>query len=168
MSIDLKVISENELVAEGVTYRCAIGSAGFIDGAAKCEGDKKTPIGRFHLRECWYRADRIERPTTQLIVKRIKEEDGWCDAPEHPEYNRHVSLPFDASHEKLWREDHAYDLIVPIGYNDFPIEAGKGSAIFLHVAQPDFRGTEGCVALAIEDLLALLPKLTPDSMIAIR
>lgn len=59
-------------------------------------------------------------------------------------------------HEKLFREDHQYDIVVPLGYNDAPVIAGKGSAIFLHVAKPDYSGTEGCIALSLPDLLEIL------------
>ena len=82
-------------------------------------------------------------------------------------YNRPVSLPFAASHEKLWRDDHVYDVIVELGYNDDPVEPGRGSAIFMHVARPNFEPTEGCVALEREDLLALLEMMLPDTEIEI-
>src|SRR6185312_8513924 len=86
----------------------------------------------------------------------IAPQDGWCDDPADTVYNRPVHLPYRARAERLWREDGIYDLIVPLGYNDAPAVPGLGSAIFLHVARPDFGPTEGCVALARADLLALL------------
>ena len=70
-------------------------------------------------------------------------------------------------HEKLWRDDHAYDLIIPLGYNDNPPAAGKGSAIFMHIAQPDWRGTEGCVALAQQDLLEIVKNCDINTFINI-
>ena len=98
----------------------------------------------------------------------LREEMGWCDDAEHPRYNQLVRLPFGASHEQLWREDDCYDLIVPMGYNDDPIMAGRGSAIFLHIAKPDFSGTEGCIALSKEHLLDVLIRLDSTSHISVK
>ena len=162
---DILVTSVDTLSFNGNEYACAIGKAGFTHD--KREGDNKTPIGRFALRECWVRADRVQTPETSLHIRTITKQDGWCDDPEHPAYNTHVKLPFASRHERLWRDDHAYDIIVSLGYNDDPIIPGKGSAIFLHVAQPDFRGTEGCVALAEPDLRQILRALTPETHIHI-
>jgi len=92
---------------------------------------------------------------------------GWCDDPMDVEYNRQVRLPFHARHEKLWREDHVYDLIVELGFNDDPVITGRGSAIFLHVAKPDYSPTEGCVACALGDLLALLKAARPGDALRI-
>jgi len=150
----IQVISAEKLLFNDKSYRCAIGPAGFTQD--KREGDKATPVGEFALRECWYRADRVAPPQTKLPLRRIAESDGWCDAPEDLQYNRHVTLPYAASHEKLWLEDHTYDVMVPLGYNDDPIIPGKGSAIFLHVAKPGYTPTAGCVALALPDLLEVL------------
>jgi len=143
------------VVIHGREYACAIGRAGLTGD--KHEGDLATPMGRFALRACYYRPDRImPPPETQLPLIPLAPNDGWCDDATHELYNKPVKLPFDASHEKLWRDDHAYDLIVPLGYNDDPIAAGKGSAIFWHLAQPDWRGTEGCVAIERDVMLDVL------------
>lgn len=159
------VVSGNELRFRNKTYRCAIGRAGC--SRDKHEGDGKTPVGRFHLRECWYRADRLEKPVTGLPVKAIGEDDGWCDDPKSPYYNQHVKLPCGDSHEALWRDDHRYDLLVPIGYNDHPVISERGSAIFIHVAEEDYAPTAGCVALNRKDLLALLPQWSAGTVIEI-
>lgn len=166
MTHRLRVISKSELVMDGKTYRIAIGKNGFA--AEKREGDNCTPLGAFLFRECWYRADKIAKPETNLPLRVIQPDDGWCDAPDHPAYNTHVKLPFAASHEKLWREDDVYDLIVPMGYNDNPPVAGLGSAIFMHVARPAYEGTEGCVALRKDELLELLKIIEPEDRIDIR
>lgn len=160
------VVSGHTLVFQGKKYRCAIGKGGF--SADKKEGDGCTPIGTFPLRECWYRADRTSAPQTNLPLKIINENDGWSDDPKAGEYNKHVQLPYIPSHERLWREDHVYDLIVPIGYNDDPVVSGKGSAIFLHLAHDDYRPTEGCIALAKSDFLAILPAITTQTTIEIK
>lgn len=133
----------------------------------KTEGDGGTPVGMFPLRRVLYRPDRLDAPATGLPVEAIKPDQGWCDDPAHPDYNRPVSLPFAASHEKLWRDDGVYDVIVILGHNDDPPVPGKGSAIFMHVARPDYGPTEGCVALALEDLLDVLAKCRPGDTIRI-
>ena len=160
---DITVISKNELQFNGKIYRCSIGENGFTDD--KKEGDKKTPIGRFLLRECWYRSDRIAQPKTPLTTRIIKENDGWCDAPENEYYNKHIKLPFAASHEILWREDNIYDIIVPLGFNDEQIIKGGGSAIFFHLARPDYSPTLGCIAVSLEDMLEILAKFAAKSFL---
>lgn len=161
----IQVISDHELTFMGKSYRCAVGKKGFAKD--KREGDHCSPTGTYSLRECWYRPDRLEAPHTKLFVRPIFENDGWCDASGDANYNQHVKLPYDASHENLWRDDHVYDVIVPLSYNDDPAEAGKGSAIFMHIARPDFSGTEGCVALTKEDLLEVLKNASADTQITI-
>lgn len=146
-------------------FPCSLGKAGVTD--EKREGDLKTPLGRFPLRRVYYRADRLDRPETDLPTEALTPEDGWCDDPAHNLYNRPVRLPFAGHHEKLWRDDPVYDLIVVLGHNDDPPVPGKGSAIFLHIARDDFSGTEGCVALARSDLIAVLAEAGPGSMIEI-
>lgn len=149
-------------------YPCAIGRSGLIKAAQKREGDGASPIGRWPLKHLYYRADRLARPVTELPCTIITQRLGWCDAPADPAYNRLVTLPYAASHETLWREDHAYDLIVELGHNDAPPVPGLGSAIFLHVAKPGYTPTEGCIALAVEDLLAVLIHCTAASILDIR
>jgi L,D-peptidoglycan transpeptidase YkuD (ErfK/YbiS/YcfS/YnhG family) len=159
------VTDPNSLTFGDHTYRCALGANGVTDTPQ--EGDEATPRGRYHLRECWYRADRLAAPETQLPLRIIKPDDGWCDDPAHTAYNRPVKLPFAASHERLWLDDHVYDLIIPIGFNDDPPIAGCGSAIFLHLARPDFSPTLGCVAVALPTLLTILRSLDTASEIVI-
>ena len=134
--------------------RCALGRDGVR--AHKREGDGATPAGAWPMRRLLYRADRLALPPTRLAAAALTPADGWCDDPADPRYNTAVPLPCDASAEALWREDGVYDLIVPLGYNDAPVVPGRGSAIFLHVAKADYAPTEGCIALAREDLLAVL------------
>lgn len=145
--------------------RCALGRSGV--GVAKREGDGLTPAGTFPLRRVMYRPDRLQPPETGLSAHTIDPSDGWCDDPRDPRYNQLIRLPCGAGHERLWRDDGLYDLLAVIGYNDKPIGAGLGSAIFLHVAQPDYAATEGCVALAMPDLIALLRVCRPGDRIVI-
>ena len=116
----------------------------------------------------FYRPDKGPPPETGLPVIGLKPEDGWSDDPSEPSYNRLVPLPCRGSHERLWREDGLYDLIVELGYNDDPVVAGAGSAIFLHVARAGYAPTEGCIALAQEELRAVLKLLGGGSVIEIR
>lgn len=153
---DIIVRSDGLLTFGGLRFRCALGKGGAKPEADKREGDGATPLGRYALRQVWYRPDRLAPPQTRLPLRALMPQDGWCDDPADPAYNRHVPLPYAASHERLWRDDPLYDVIVVLGHNDDPPVPGLGSAIFLHVARPDYGGTEGCVALALPDLLALL------------
>ncbi|BBK45316.1 hypothetical protein STVA_53360 [Allostella vacuolata] len=150
-----RVDPEGYLEAGGRRLRCAIGKGGIR--ADKREGDGATPVGRFALRRLLYRADRLASvPATGLPTTAIARDDGWCDDPEAPDYNRPVRLPHPARHERMWREDALYDLVVVIGHNDDPVEPGAGSAVFVHVARDGYDPTEGCVALSRPDLLWLL------------
>jgi L,D-peptidoglycan transpeptidase YkuD (ErfK/YbiS/YcfS/YnhG family) len=146
-------------------YAAAIGKTGVT--AVKAEGDHASPIGNYALRAVYYRADKIQKPTTSLPVHIIQKTDGWCDDPAHPLYNRKISTPFDASHETLWRDDDVYDLVVILGHNDNPPMPGKGSCIFMHVARENYEGTEGCVALSLPDLQDLLGRVAPNTQISI-
>lgn len=131
------------------------------------EGDGITPRGSFPIREIFYRPDRIARPNVKLPLRAIAEHDGWCDSPTDSNYNRLVTLPYAASAEQMWRDDHLYDLVAVLGYNDDPVVPGKGSAIFLHLAKPDYAHTQGCVALAFADALEALEQLQPGDQIVI-
>jgi len=152
--MDIHVSPDGTLSRAHQTYHCALGRSGMT--ACKREGDGATPSGAFVLRTVLYRADRVPVPDTELPVHPIDPDAGWCDDPQDPEYNRAVRLPYPGRHERLWRDDHLYDVLVLIGHNDDPVIPGCGSAIFLHVAGPGYPPTEGCVALALDDLLRIL------------
>ncbi len=149
-----------------LAFPCALGRAGLL--ADKREGDGGTPIGRFAFRRLLYRADRVPHIETRLPALHIDPTDGWSSEPVAPSYNRPVRLPYKGRHEQLWRDDHLYDLVVVIGHNDAPVVPGAGSAIFLHLARPDWGPTAGCVAFRRDDLLAILSRITPADAITIR
>jgi L,D-peptidoglycan transpeptidase YkuD (ErfK/YbiS/YcfS/YnhG family) len=146
--------------------RCAVGRAGIALKSA--EGDGITPVGEWPLRRVLYRRDRLETPMTSLPLSPLAENDGWCDAPNDPNYNKQVKRPYPSSNEQLWRKDRLYDVVAVVGFNDNPVHAGKGSAIFLHVAREGYAPTEGCVALALPDLLEMLRAAAPGSTVCIQ
>jgi L,D-peptidoglycan transpeptidase YkuD (ErfK/YbiS/YcfS/YnhG family) len=166
VSPDPQKLARGTLTCADNAYVCALGRSGV--SASKIEGDNTTPIGTFSLRQLFYRADRLALPATTLMTRAIERHDGWCDAPGDSHYNQLITMPHPTSAENLWREEHVYDLIVVIGYNDAPIVSGKGSAIFMHIATPDYAPTAGCVALSQRDLLSVLQTLSPDPTITIQ
>jgi len=133
----------------------------------KREGDGATPRGKWRLRHALIRADRGRIPATRLNVSRIRREDGWCDAPEDRNYNRPVPLPYPASHERLWRDDRLYDVIVVLSHNERPRRRYHGSAVFLHIADPDGKPTAGCVAVSPSDMRKLLALVSPRTVLKI-
>jgi L,D-peptidoglycan transpeptidase YkuD (ErfK/YbiS/YcfS/YnhG family) len=149
----------------GGNVAAAVGRAGVK--ADKHEGDGATPAGTYPLVSILYRPDRVAPPRSQLPVRALVPNAGWVDEPSDANYNRPVSLPYPASAEQLWRDDELYDALIVIGYNMEPVVPGAGSAIFLHIATPDFAPTAGCVAVEREILLGLLPLLGPGSQIVI-
>lgn len=143
----------------------ALGRAGLR--YRKSEGDGATPRGIWHPLEVFYRADKTRRPHSRLKITPIRPSDGWCDQPGDRNYNRQVKLPYPASHERLWRDDDMYDLIVVLDHNQRPRIQGRGSAIFMHVAKPGFTPTEGCLAFTRQNLHRLITQLTPATRIII-
>ncbi len=159
-------IRAGRLSAGPLVIRCALG-AGRIR-RDKREGDHATPAGAFRLLFGFYRADCGARNATLLPMRPIRPRDGWCDDPASALYNRFVEAPCRASHEKLWRADGLYDVVIALDYNIRPRRKGRGSAIFLHCARPDFAPTEGCVALRPADLRRLLPRLSRKTILTVR
>lgn len=154
--------------AGDIALPCAIGRTGLA--GEKREGDGGTPIGTFPLRELRYRQDRLSAPQTGLPLIPIGPKDGWCDAPADPAYNRLVQLPYPASAEEMWRDDHLYDLVIVVGYNDDPVVPQAGSAIFIHLAKEEdgeLQPTAGCVSLRLDDMLALLARIDDETVVTI-
>jgi L,D-peptidoglycan transpeptidase YkuD (ErfK/YbiS/YcfS/YnhG family) len=142
------------LVLGGLVFRAALGRGGVRRD--KQEGDGATPVGLLPLRRALYRADRVAPTECTVPIEPIVPTDGWCDDPAQADYNRMIRLPHEGTHEELWRQDALYDLIGVLGWNDSPVQPGRGSAIFLHVARPNYTPTEGCIALALGDLRKVL------------
>ncbi len=159
-------ISLGRFHAAPVVVRCAIGRAGIRRD--KREGDRATPGGAFRLLGGFFRADRVLRQAWVSPMRPVSPSDGWCDDPRSALYNRRVALPCRASHERLWRADRLYDLVIILDYNLHPRRKNRGSAIFLHCARPDFAPTSGCIALRPDDLRRLLPRLARKAVLTVR
>ncbi len=153
------------LIAGPLALPAALGRSGIK--ANKREGDGGTPRGRFKLRRVWWRADRLARPRTLLPVRPIGTADGWCEDPHDRRYNQPIRLPAGDPGDRLRRQDRLYDIIVELDHNTRPRVAGRGSAVFLHLARPAFAPTAGCVALDGAALRRLLPRLGPRTTIVI-
>ncbi len=168
---DLVVRTLSQAARQGVlqvggrVVRCAVGRRGLA--AIKREGDGKTPMGRWSIDGVLYRGDRALPPATRLPVRRIGPNDGWCDAVEDRNYNRPVTHPYPLSAEHLWRADALYDIVVVLGYNIRPRVKCRGSAIFMHLARPDWTPTAGCIALRRRDLVDILQRVGRGSRIIV-
>ena len=158
--------SHGVLIAGGRTIPVVLGRSGIL--ANKREGDGATPRGSFRPLRLWWRADRGARPRTHLPVRRIGPDMAWCEDPADRRYNRPFRRSADEPGDRLWRQDHLYDLIIEIDHNTRPRVAWWGSAVFLHVARPDRGPTAGCVAMVAGDLRRLLTQLRSKTRIHIQ
>lgn len=159
--------SSGHFLFNAISARCVLGKGGVIPAAEKREGDGASPLGVWPIRRVLYRADRLPQPVTGLPIAAISPDDGWCDDPADPLYNRPVTLPYPASAERMSRDDHVYDVVVVLGHNDDPVVPGAGSAIFWHLAREDWRPTEGCVAVTLDTMLAALAAAQPGDAVEI-
>ena len=154
------------LIAGPLALPVALGRGGIR--ANKREGDGGTPRGTFRLRRVWWRPDRGTRPRTQLPLRRIGAGDGWCEDPRDRHYNQPIRLRADDPGDRLKRADHLYDLIVELDHNTRPRIAGRGSAVFVHIARSGFTPTAGCVALRADALRRIIARTGPRTRIIIR
>ena len=150
---------------KNLKFRCALGKAG-IKKKEK-EGDSITPKGTFKIIRMYYRPDRIKNITAKIKKIKIKQNMGWCDDSKSHFYNQQIKLPNKFSHEKLFRNDNLYDLILVLNYNINPTIKNKGSAIFIHVANNSYKKTEGCIALKKGHLIELISKIKTNTKIKI-
>ena len=159
------VKNKHTLQIDEFKFRCCIGKNGATRN--KKEGDKKTPKGTFKIENLYFRKDRKKKPTTLLKCIEIKEDMGWCDDIKNPEsYNKLIKINKKIKHEKLYRNDQKYDLIIPIKYNFKKRVTGKGSCIFLHITK-DFKPTAGCIAIKKKDFIILLKLINSRTKISI-
>tara|TARA_B100000989_G_scaffold293246_1_gene270339 strand:+ start:1779 stop:2273 length:495 start_codon:yes stop_codon:yes gene_type:complete len=146
-------------------FDCSTGKKGI--GKKKIEGDCITPTGTFSIGHLYYRKDRVIKPKTKLKCIPIQKNMGWCNDIYHPKkYNQLIPVDKKISHEKLYRKDHKYDLLIPINYNFQNKIPGKGSCIFLHITK-NFEPTAGCIALREKDFLILLKLISKNAKIKI-
>lgn len=157
--------SRGILTANMRSIPVAIGRGGIK--ADKREGDGATPRGVFRLKRLWWRADRHPRPRTRLPIRRIRRDTGWCEDPYDRHYNQPVVVPAGSKADRLTRDDQLYDFIIELDHNTRPRIAGRGSAVFVHIARPGFAPTAGCVALTMPALRRLLSQVGPRTRIAI-
>lgn len=150
---------------KNLIFKCAIGKAGI--GKKKKEGDKITPIGTYKIINIYYREDRIKKISTKFRLTKIKKNMGWCDDPRSEKYNQLIKSPSKYRHEKLFRKDNIYDLVMVLNYNTSPIIKNKGSAIFIHIAKKNYKKTLGCIALKKTHLIKLLKKINKRTKIII-
>ncbi len=151
------------LTAPGLTIPVALGRGGIR--ANKREGDGGTPRGTFHPRQLWWRADRLSAAAHFLATRAITPADAWCEDPDDRHYNRPIRVARDHKGDRLTRKDHLYDFIVEIDHNTRPRVAGRGSAVFLHLARDNFGPTAGCVSMTKSAMLRLLRRLGPRTRI---
>ena len=156
--------SEN-LQFKNLKFKCSLGKNGVTKN--KIEGDKCTPSGTYRLKQVFYRADRIKKFSTNIKKIKIKKNMGWCDDSSSKRYNQLIRVPNKFSHEKLYRKDGIYDIIVVLNYNMNPVIKKKGSAIFMHIAKKNYSKTLGCIGLKKNDLLEILSKVKKNNKVKI-
>ena len=162
----MHIIVKNKILSyKDYKVKCTIGKRGIK--SRKKEGDLTTPRGIFKIKELYYRKDRIKGLRTKVKKIIIKKNMGWCDDSSSSKYNKIIKLPFNFSHEKLYRKDNIYDLMLVINFNMRPIKKNKGSAIFIHVAKKDFSPTKGCIAIKKNELKKLLKIINKNTKINI-
>ena len=150
---------------KNLKFRCALGKGGVKKKTM--EGDNITPKGIFKIIKIYYRPDKIKKIKTLIKKIKIKKNMGWCDDRSSRFYNKLINLPTKYTHEKLYRNDSLYDLIVVLSYNTNPIIKNKGSAIFIHIAKNSYKKTKGCIALKKEHLIEIISKIKKNTKIKI-
>ena len=150
---------------KNLKFRCALGKAGI--GKKKIEGDSITPRGKFNIVKIYYRSDRVKKISSKYRLIKISKNMGWCDDPNSKKYNQLINLPTKYTHEKLYRKDNVYDLLIVLNYNMRPIFKNKGSAIFIHIARQNYKKTSGCVAIKKPHLIKLIKTIKKKTKVVI-
>ena len=160
------IINKSKLLKfNNVKFRCALGKSGI--GDKEIEGDNVTPRGTYKIVKMYYRKDRIKKITSKFKLIKITKIMGWCNDIKSKKYNQLIKLPTKYSHEKLYRKDNVYDLILVLNYNMKPTIKNKGSAIFIHVTRENYQSTQGCIALKKNNLIKLISKINKNIKIKI-
>tara|TARA_B100000795_G_scaffold48337_1_gene31761 strand:- start:7524 stop:8018 length:495 start_codon:yes stop_codon:yes gene_type:complete len=156
---------KHTLQVDDFYFKCSIGKNGI--SKKKTEGDNRTPEGNFKIEHLYFRKDRIEQPQTSLKSIEIKKNMGWCDDVSNSKnYNKLININKNIHHEKLFRKDHKYDLLIPIKYNFDAVVLGIGSCIFIHLTDK-YQPTAGCIGLGKKDFLILLKLINKNTRIKI-
>ena len=163
MTIYLK--NKDTLQVDDFEFKCCIGKNGLSKN--KIEGDNKTPVGLFKLGHLYYRKDKTNKPNSKLKKILIKRNMGWCnDITNKKNYNKLIKTNINIRHEKLFRKDYKYDLLIPIKYNYHKPIPGRGSCIFIHLTN-NYKSTAGCIALKKKDFLIMLMLINKKTKIKI-
>jgi L,D-peptidoglycan transpeptidase YkuD (ErfK/YbiS/YcfS/YnhG family) len=149
---------------KNLNFRCALGKAGVRKKII--EGDNITPVGIYKIVKIFYRKDRIKKISSKFKLFSINKNMCWCDDSKSKHYNQLIKLPTNYTHEKLYRRDCVYDLILVLDYNMKPIIKNKGSAIFIHVTK-NYKKTAGCVALKKDHLIKIVSKINKSTKVKI-
>ena len=160
----IRLKNKDTLHFDNFLFQCAIGKKGI--NSKKKEGDFCTPKGIFSIKNLYYRSDRLTKPETKITVKKIKKHMGWCNDPKNKKYNSLIRINKKIRHEKMYRKDHKYDLVIVINYNLKKPIPYKGSAIFIHLTN-NYKPTAGCIALKKKDLLILIRIISKKTKIKI-
>ena len=160
----IRLKNKDTLNFDDFSIKCVIGKNGLNKN--KKEGDKSTPIGKFKLGPLYWRADKIEKPETNISCKKINKNMGWCNDINSRFYNKEIKVNKKIKHEKLFRKDYKYNLFLVIKYNDRKIIRNKGSAIFIHLTK-NYKKTAGCIAVKEKDFLVMIKLLSKKSKIII-
>ena len=160
----IKVKNKDTLLFDDFIFRCVVGKKGISE--KKTEGDFCTPRGSFNLKTVYYRSDRVKNIKTKLNIKKIKRGMGWCNDPKDKKYNSLININGKIKHEKLYRKDNKYDIIIVIDYNLRKPIPFKGSAIFIHLTK-DYKPTKGCIALKEKDFIILSKLISKKTSISI-
>ena len=158
--------SKGLLVAGNLRIPCALGRSGVT--SLKREGDGGTPRGRLKLRALRYRSGQFLRITSAVAARPLKPDEGWCEVPADRNYNRPVTIPYPAAHERMWRGDRLYDIVGLLDWNERPRKRNGGSAIFFHISRDDGGPTAGCIAINLKDMRRLLPMLAREPVFVVR
>ena len=162
--MEIIIIEKDTLLYDEFKFKCSIGKNGKT--TKKIEGDNKTPKGLYTLGPLYYRKDRLPKLSTKLKKIEIMKNFGWCDDVKSKFYNKPIKTNINVRHEKLYRNDKKYDLLIPIEYNSKRPKKNKGSAIFLHLTS-NYKKTQGCVAIKEKDMLILLNLINKKTKIKI-
>ncbi len=162
--MNIIITNQNTLLYDEFKFKCSVGKRGI--SIHKKEGDLKTPKGTFSLGSLFYRKEKFPKIVTKLKKIPIKKNMGWCNDVGSRLYNKLIKTNLKLKHEKMFRRDSKYDLVITVNYNTKKVIQNLGSAIFIHLTR-NYKKTEGCIVLKKKDLLILLKLINKKTKIKI-